>query len=339
MKKRHFINTILVLILICLSSCVPQKAIQVQEKRLAVTFKSDTHIICTLSKDMSPSLLAKEFLDDPDKAWMIEDANETARYHAGESIIIPLTIDNKAGLYKHGYQIVPILCYHRFAEDCTSQLCMPEDVFASQMKYLKDHHYRVISMEMLLEYLQYKKAVPKRSVVITIDDGYKSVYTIAYPILKQYEFTASLFIYTDFVAGGSALTWQQIREMKDAGFEVGSHSLSHADLAVKKPTENEKDYILRITREIVRSKEILDKKLDQDTTLFAFPFGSTSQQVINICKKTGYKASLTVVRGGNPFFMNPFLLHRDQILSREQSKFIRRLNTLQSADLEDRDNE
>ena len=126
-------------------------------------------------------------------------------------------------------------------------------------------------MEMLLDYLEYNKALPQRSVVITIDDGYKSVYDIAFPVLKQYGFTASLFIYTDFVAGGSAMTWNQIREMKEAGFEIGSHSLSHADLGKKKPNESNKDYIRKITQEIVHSKEIIDKKLNQDTILFAFP--------------------------------------------------------------------
>jgi len=216
---------------------------------------------------------------------------------------------------------------------------MPEDVFFWQMKYLKENHYRVISMKMLLEHLKYKRALPKKSIVITFDDGYKSVYDTAFPLLKLYGFTASLFIYTDFVAGGSAMTWNQIRELKDAGFEIGSHTLSHTDLAVKKPKEFEKVYIKRVTSEIVRSKEILDKKLNQDTTLIAFPYGSSNQQVINICKKAGYKAGVTVFRGGNPFFSDPFLLHRDQILSREQTTFISRLNTLQSVSLEDKNSD
>jgi len=288
---------------------------------------------------MTPALLAKKFLGGKDKAWMIEDENKNALYQKGETIVIPLTIDNKAGLTENGYQAVPILCYHRFSKNCTSRLCMPEDIFTWQMNYLKDNHYRIISMEMLIEYLAYNKALPKKSVVITIDDGYKSVYDVAFPVLKQYGFTASLFIYTDFVAGGSAMTWQQIRQMKAAGFEVGSHTLSHADLAIKRPKENEKDYIKRITHEIVHSKEILDKKLNQDTRLFAFPFGSSNRQVVNICKKAGYKAAATVIRGTNPFFKDPFLLHRDQILSREQATFVKRLKTFQTISLEDKGNE
>lgn len=339
MNKKPFTTTILLLIGICLFSCVPKKSIVSQDNGTPITIKSDTHVICTLTKDTSAALLAQKFLGNKNKAWMVEDANDAARYQAGETIVIPLIIKNTAGLYKNGYQTVPILCYHRFSNSCTSKLCMPKAVFASQMKYLKDNHYRVISMEMLLEYLEYKKPLPKRSVVITIDDGYKSFYNIAFPILKQYGFTATLFIYTDFVGGGTALTWQQIQEIKDAGFEVGSHTVSHADLAVKKKSESEKNYIRRITHEIVHSKKILDKKLSQDTTIFAFPFGSSNQQVVNICKISGYKTGVTVKRGGNPFFMHPFLLHRDQILSRDHTLFISRLKTLQPVNLEVKDNE
>jgi len=340
MKTNLILNAVMVLTLICLSSCVSIiQTIVPEENKLPITFKSDKYIICTLTTDTPPALLAEKFLGDPNKVWMIEDENKNALYQKGETIVIPLVLDNKAGLTKTGYQAVPILCYHRFSKDCTSKLCMPENVFARQMKYLKDNHYRVISMDTLIAYLEYNKALPKRSVVITIDDGYNSVYDIAFPVLKQYGFTASLFIYTDFVAGGSAMTWQQIREMKSAGFEIGSHTLFHSDLAAKRPKENEKNYIKRITHEIVHSKEILDKKLNQDTRLFAFPFGSSNRQVINICKKAGYKAAVTVIRGTNPFFKDPFLLHRDQILSREQVAFVSRLKTFQTISLEDKDNE
>ncbi len=339
MKTNHILKAIILVSIIILTSCAQKNAVKSEQDDIFITFKSEKNIICKLTKDTSPALLAQKFLGDGNKAWMIEDANEKALYHSGETIVIPLINDNKAGLFKKGYQTVPILCYHRFSKNCSSQLCMPEDVFARQMKYLKDNNYRVISMKMLQEYLEYKKPLPKKAVVITIDDGYRSVYEIAFPILEQYDFTATLFIYTDFVAGGSAMTWDQIREMKNKGFEIGSHTLSHADLAAKKSNENEKDYIRRITREIVGSKKILDERLNQDTQFFAFPFGSSNQQIINICKETGYKTSATVSRGANPFFQDPFLVHRDQILSRKQEKFISRLKTLQLLSLEEKKND
>lgn len=340
MKTNLPLRTIALLSLVCLCSCLPLHRLgPSQDKDAPMIFRSDTHIICILTSDTTPALLAKKFMGDKAKAWMIEDENKTAQYRSGETIIIPLTRDNPAGLQKNGYQTVPILCYHRFSKNCASPLCMPQDVFARQMKYLKDNHYRVISMAMLQDFIAHKKALPKKSVALTIDDGYQSFHDIAFPILKHHGFKASLFIYTDFVSVGSALTWDQLREIKAAGFEVGSHTLSHADLAVKTPGESETEYLLRITREMALSKQILDRELNQDTTLFAFPFGSSNPQVIDICKKSGYEIGVTVNRGGNPFFMHPFMLNRDQVLSRKQPVFINRLKTLRPISLVDKNHE
>ena len=74
---------------------------------------------------------------------------------------------------------------------------------------------------------------------ITIDDGYRSVYDLAYPILKKHNFTATLFIYTDFVDNSpNALTWEQLRELAQAGFEVEAHTITHADLTLKRKGES-----------------------------------------------------------------------------------------------------
>jgi peptidoglycan/xylan/chitin deacetylase (PgdA/CDA1 family) len=103
------------------------------------------------------------------------------------------------GLFREGYQVVPILCYHRFGATCRSALCVSETSFRAQLDYLKDNGYRTITLGELYEFITYKRAVPLRSVVITIDDGYRSIYDIAYPLLKEYGFTATMFIYTDFI--------------------------------------------------------------------------------------------------------------------------------------------
>lgn len=328
MKFNHIFFLIPLSILLCLYSCVSKQPVTPGEGHPGITFRSDRYLVCTLTQDATSSQLAGNFLGDQSKAWIIEDENPDVSYRAGETLIIPLQMENKAGVYENGYQTVPILCYHRFSKKCDSQLCMPEKVFAEQMKYLKENQYRVISMSMLLNYLRYQQALPKKAVVITIDDGYKSVYEMAYPILKQYGFTATLYIYTDFVGVGTALTWDQLKELKNAGFEIGSHTVSHADLTLKKNGENEAEYVQRITHEIVDSKKIIDERLEQDTILFAFTFGKSNQQIVNLCKQAGYQAAVTVKKGTNPFFNHPFLLHRNQVLSRKQNKFVDHLATV-----------
>ena len=236
--------------------------------------------------------------------------------------------ENKGGLAIDGYQTVPILSYHHFAENCKSHLCISASVFDQQMGYLKNKGYRVITMGELLGFMQYRHAIPKKSIIITIDDGYRSAYDIAYPVLKKYGFTAALFIYTDYVGvSKSAITWDQLREMKTDGFEVGSHTISHCDLTKKMAGESYPDYIERIKREIVDSKQIIDKELTQDTFCFAYPYSRYNASVLNLCEQAGYKIGVTVDRGGNAFFKDPLILDRNQILKSDMVAFIANLKT------------
>jgi peptidoglycan/xylan/chitin deacetylase (PgdA/CDA1 family) len=202
------------------------------------------------------------------------------------------------------------------------------------MRYLKENGFHVISPDELLAFLENKQRLPKKSVMITMDDGYRSVYEVAYPILKKYEFTATLFIYTNFVGVSKmAITWDQLKEMKADGFSIGSHTIYHSDLTIPKDGETEADWMTRIHKELYGSKKIIDKKLRQETYLLAYPYGKYDQRSINIAKEAGYKIAMSVQRGGNAFFANPFFLQRDQILRKDMQTFISRLNTFKPMSL------
>lgn len=297
-------------------------------------FRSDEYIIYTLQKKDTPVCLAERFLNDKKKSWVIEDANENASFTKGESIVIPLKDKDKAGLAIDGYQTVPILCYHRFAENCKSSLCMPSHIFDRQMKYLKKNGYRVINFKELLEFLEYRKGIPNKSVIISIDDGYRSIYDIAYPILQKYGFKATLFIYTDFInASRNALTWNQLSEMKANGFEIGSHTIYHSDLTRLKEGENLKAYRNRIEKELRGSKLIIDKKLAQNTICIAFPYGRYNQNLLKACERFGYRIGVSVKRGSNPFFADPLTLKRNQILKQDMQSFVFILKTFQNFSL------
>ena len=291
-------------------------------------FQSDEYIVYRLQEGETPVTLAERFLGDEKRAWVIEDANKDIAFRESQVIIIPLKEKNKGGLAIDGYQAVPILSYHHFAENCESNLCVSASVFDQQMRYLKNNGYRVITMRELLGFMQYRHAIPKKSIIITIDDGYRSAYDIAYPVLKKYGFTAALFIYTDYVGvSQSAITWDQLREMKTDGFEVGSHTISHCDLTKKMAGESYPDYIERIKRELVDSKQIIDKELKQDTFCFAYPYSRYNASVLNLCEQAGYKIGVTVDRGGNAFFKDPLILDRNQILKSDMVAFIANLKT------------
>jgi peptidoglycan/xylan/chitin deacetylase (PgdA/CDA1 family) len=291
-------------------------------------FRSDDYVVYVMEGGETPKGLAKSFLGDARKSWIIEDANEGVPFRRGKAVVIPLKEENKGGLTPKGYQTVPVLTYHHFGKNCTSPYCMPAAVFDRQMKYLKKKGYRVITLGTLLSFLRYRHAIPKKSVVIAIDDGNSSAYTIAYPMLKKYGYTATLFIYTDFVGiSKGAITWEQLRQMKAAGFEIGSHTRSHSDLTKQREGESHAEYKARVENELLGSKRLLDKKLGQNTIYLAFPYGRYNERVLAISEQVGYKLGFSVRRGGNPFFADPLRLKRDQILQREMETFAKRLET------------
>jgi peptidoglycan/xylan/chitin deacetylase (PgdA/CDA1 family) len=159
-----------------------------------------------------------------------------------------------------------------------------------------------------------------------MDDGYRSVYKIAYPILKKYGFTATLFIYTNFVGvSKTAITWDQLREMKADGFAIGSHSISHSDLTLRKDGETRTDWMARVNKELFGSKKIIDNKLRQNTYILAYPYGKYDEQSVKAARSAGYQIAMSVKRGGNPFFAHPLYLRRDQILKKDMPAFISRL--------------
>jgi len=297
-------------------------------------FRSNNYVIIKgLSEPRTPDTLAQEFLGDKSKSWIIEESNQGISYQEGDTVIIPLKL-NKAGLADDGFQVVPILCYHRFNEDCANPLCMPRSNFERQLSYLHEHGYRTISLKQLSAFLDYREAIPRKSVIITIDDGYRSVYTIAYPLLKKYGFTATLFIYTDFVGvSRNALTWEHLRELKAPGFEIGSHTISHSDLTKQAPEEDEKAYHARLHNELLRSKQILDQRLDQNTVFLAYPYGRFNDSVIKLTKQAGYKLAVSVKRRTNPYFADPFVLKRDQVLKRYMDWFAATVTCFQEVSL------
>ena len=305
-----------------------ERALRQLKPSAPIQFQSDEYVVYSLQGGDSPAKLAERFLGDRKLSWIIEDANGGSKFRKNEIIVIPLKVRNRGGLTRNGYQIVPILSYHHFADNCKSNLCLPTRRFDQHMRYLKDNRYRVITMAELLGFLKYRHPIPKRSVVLTIDDGYRSAYDTAYPILKKYGYKATLFIYTDYIeASENSISWDQLREMKANGFEVGSHTLSHTDLTKKRPDESDQAYLERIKGELLLSKQIIDRELEQDTIYLAYPYGRYNETILKLSEDAGYKIGVTVKRGGNAFFADPLVLDRNQILKSDLNSFTAMIRT------------
>jgi peptidoglycan/xylan/chitin deacetylase (PgdA/CDA1 family) len=272
-------------------------------------------VAITAQEGNSFSSLAAKYLNDPSMEWWIADFNDLSTLTPGQSLIIPLKPYERGGVSLKGYQTVPVLSYHNFSPDrSTNRMTVTRTVFEEQMKLLKDKGYRVITLDQLLGFLNFKSQIPPKSVVITIDDGWRSAYEIAMPILKKYGYPATLFVYTGLIVGSSkTLSWDLIREMESNGIDVQGHTITHRMLTSVNKRESFKEYVDAIERELSESAKIIKAKIGKDITYLAYPDGETNHLVIELVKKDGYKAAFTVKRGGNPFFAHNYRINRSMI--------------------------
>lgn len=203
-----------------------------------------------------------------------------------------------------------ILTYHSISAAPIYSAIHP-DRFASQMKLLHDEGFNVVSLATLAEY-RAQGTIPPKTVCITFDDGYLDNYTNAFPILKQYNFPATIFVITSAIGG----EWQtrgdsfvmmgesELKELNASGLiSLEPHTVTHPKLA-KISFEDSKI-------EIKESKEILERVLGTTCEHFAYPFGRYSREACKAVAEAGIPYAYTMEAG----FVNPrsdaYLLHRN----------------------------
>lgn len=278
--------------------------------------------------------IARRFLGDEAAAWRIADFNGMSQAQPGRPIAVPLKPINPTGVASDGYQTVPILCYHRFGPG-GGKMVVASEVFATQMDYLARNGYRVIRLAELEEFLQGRRQLPRRAVVITIDDGYAGTYHVALPILKKHGFPATVFLYSDFVGSRDALTWQQMKELVESGLiDIQAHSKTHANLSLRLAGESDERYRERIDGELRAPQKMLRSRLGAEVASFAYPYGDTNDIVMERLVRADYKLAVTVNPGGNPFFAQPLLLRRTMIFGdQDLETFKSRLQVFRDMDL------
>ena len=209
---------------------------------------------------------------------------------APSAMLVPEPINLKS-------QVI-VLCYHRFEDRPKDSLAIKPADFEAQMQALKDQGITVISMENFLAWRRGEKSIPEKAAIISIDDGYLSGYKVAWPILKKFGYPFTMFIYTDYIkggpkSGGQSISWDQLAEMRDAGVDIESHTVSHSALNARKGKTDEQ-YLAGLKSEIAGSKEILERNLGIQVKAFAYPYGLHNQSVRDVVKQTGYEAAFTV---------------------------------------------
>lgn len=182
---------------------------------------------------------------------------------------------------------IPVLNYHLITENKINALSITPQEFDEQMAYLYKNGYTTISPDQLLDYVQNNKELPDNPILITFDDGYRDAYTEAYPILKKYNFIATIFLITDYVGNSERyLTWDQVKEMDKNGFTFGSHTLSHVSLS---DITNE-----AAAYQLTKSREAIEWRLKKPVKYFAHPGGFYNQATSQLLKDANYRGAFTV---------------------------------------------
>ncbi len=188
---------------------------------------------------------------------------------------------------------VVVLCYHRLEGKAGGIYSIEPALFEQHMQKIKDSGVPVISMQDFLAWRRGEKNLAPKNIIITLDDGYVSEVDVGVPILKKFGFTATFFVYTAFInSGGKSVSWAQLAELRDAGFEIGSHTVSHIDLR-KKPAKAP-DYDAWLENEIAGSKKILEERLGIKVATIAFPGGNVNDKVRAATHAAGYEAGFSV---------------------------------------------
>jgi peptidoglycan/xylan/chitin deacetylase (PgdA/CDA1 family) len=205
-----------------------------------------------------------------------------------------------------------ILMYHRVGDLSSKPLTVAPSTFERELLSLQENGY-VCHNEPF--------AVKQNQVILTFDDGYEDFYLNVFPLLKEYDLPAILFICPNIIdnnleynwdkkyfvgQNNNKLSWEQLSEMKDSGLvEIGAHTMNHPDLDTMPAAEAEK--------EIRTSKEILEKKLGINCRYFAYPRGRFNKAVVKIVANSGFEYSFSTIYGSNTKKTNPHLLKRYMI--------------------------
>lgn len=214
---------------------------------------------------------------------------------------------------------VLVLNYHKIANEHKS-LSVTLDDFEQHMKWLQEYGFTCITPGQLYDFVANGAELPEKSVLITFDDGYKDNYTNAFPIMKKYGMKGTIFVVTGFLGVyDNYLTWDQAKELLDAGFNIESHTYSHKSMTEASDED--------ITKELVKSRQTIKEKLGIDSDFMAYPTGTYNLHIAELVKEAGYKGAFTIKYDNVSRDSNVYALERVPVFhtSETNKDFLERL--------------
>lgn len=247
----------------------------------------------TISKNNEPS---DQFLFGNGRdEKTIEESTNYEKYRFNKTTLIN---DNRG---------VPILYYHSVRASADNEVTVTPKLLKSELQYLKDSGYITLTISELKDYLLNNSPIPKKSIVITFDDGYMDNYDNAFPILKELDLKATIFCITFKLDGSYYLSKDAIKEMSDYGIDIQSHTVNHSELDTM-------TYDKQLA-EFRKSKELLESITGKSVDSIAYPYGKFNNDSIKAARNAGYSLGFTTNRGLADRSDNPLMLDRIYINS------------------------
>ena len=181
-----------------------------------------------------------------------------------------------------------VLMYHRFNQNEHPDTNISSATFEKQMKYLKENNFNVLPLSTLIPFFNKKIKLPEKSVFITVDDAYKSVYDYAYPVLKKYNFPFSIFVSTKFVSNdknSDFMSWKELKSLSDENIEILNHTESHEKLINLEKSE--------IKEEFVIAEEKIFKNIGKIIKITSYPYGESNLKVEDIVKELNFNLAFS----------------------------------------------
>ena len=207
-------------------------------------------------------------------------------------------------------RVLAILSFHKIGDPgpggWNSWFYIPEKTFAGHLRFLKDNNWNVIDVPAFLAGLRAFEKLPERAVLLTFDDGYRSVREVALPWLRRFGYPAVSFVSTGYIGGCSTFDsgvepeepicdWEDLRELQQQGISIQSHGVTHRGFSSLGPEEQEE--------ELTRSKDVLEAQLRKRVEVFAFPYGDNGgnpPESAKTLEKVGFRAACVYGGGPNP---------------------------------------
>jgi peptidoglycan/xylan/chitin deacetylase (PgdA/CDA1 family) len=192
--------------------------------------------------------------------------------------------------------VASILVYHRFGSVVADQMTVRTATLRSQLQFLKAGGYPVVPLRAVVAFLRGEgPPPPPRAVVITVDDGHRSVATAMLPLVREYSVPVTLFVYPSASSNASyAMTWEQLAALKRTGlFDIQSHTYWHPNFVVEKRREAYRQFAVT---QLIRSRTVITQKVGDSVDLLAWPFGVYDEELLALATECGYVAGVTLQR-------------------------------------------